>query len=297
MTTASPSSKLVLLTGLSGSGKSVVLKALEDTGYFCVDNLPIGLLEGLVQTLRGQGHQRMAVAADARGAVDAGALGHTLDAIRASGVDLTVLFLTARSDILVQRYSETRRRHPLSLTADQGLTDGRSLAECIEAERELLADYATLGTAFDTSDLGPSGLRAWVRELLSLKASPLTLLFQSFAYKEGVPLDADLVFDVRCLPNPFYDNALRGLTGKDTKVIRFLEDKPSVGTMVTDIQGFLERWLPHYQTEHRSYLTVALGCTGGQHRSVYCAEALSKHFSGAWPVMVRHRSLIRRGLD
>lgn len=293
-------SRLVLLTGLSGSGKSVVLNALEDADYFCVDNLPPALLQQLVESLLEKGETRMAAAIDARTGVDLEGLTATLEHLRSKGINTTVLFLTARPEILLQRYSETRRRHPLSHD-DAGRADeeggGRSLRECIELEQDLMAGYADLGMPLDTSDLKSSALRSWVRELLTLKAAPLTLSFQSFAYKEGIPLDADLVFDARCLPNPFYEPKLRELTGKDKKVVDFLKSHASVDQMVDEIDGYLQRWLPHYQKEQRSYLTVAVGCTGGQHRSVYCCEALANRFRENWPVLVRHRSLMGRGLD
>lgn len=293
-------SRLVLLTGLSGSGKSVVLNALEDADYFCVDNLPPALLQQLVESLLKKGETRMAAAIDARTGVDLEGLTATLEHLRSKGINTTVLFLTARPEILLQRYSETRRRHPLSHD-DAGQADeegsGRSLRECIELEQDLMAGYADLGMPLDTSDLKSSALRSWVRELLTLKAAPLTLSFQSFAYKEGIPLDADLVFDARCLPNPFYEPKLRELTGKDKKVVDFLKSHASVDQMVDEIDGYLQRWLPHYQKEQRSYLTVAVGCTGGQHRSVYCCEALASRFRANWPVLVRHRSLMGRGLD
>ncbi|NDF03517.1 MAG: RNase adaptor protein RapZ [Betaproteobacteria bacterium] len=252
--------RLILVTGLSGSGKSVVLNLLEDAGFYTVDNLPISLLLELVQTLRADGHQRVAVAADARLGLDIHTLEHVMNELRTQGTELTVLFLNARVDTLIQRYSETRRRHPMSLNSRsdiEGVHESKTLLECIEEERELLAPIERL----------------------------------------GIPLDADLVFDVRCLPNPHYVEALKPQTGKHDDVIDYLAAQPVVAEMIQDIAAFLKKWLPHYLDEHRSYLTVALGCTGGQHRSVYCAEKLSQIFRPEWPVMVRHRSLIRRGLD
>ncbi len=292
--------RLILVTGLSGSGKSVVLNLLEDAGFYTVDNLPISLLLELVQTLRADGHQRVAVAADARLGLDIHTLEHVMNELRTQGTELTVLFLNARVDTLIQRYSETRRRHPMSLNSRsdiEGVHESKTLLECIEEERELLAPIERLGIPLDTSELKPSALRAWTRELVGLRTGRLVLLFQSFAFKEGIPLDADLVFDVRCLPNPHYVEALKPQTGKHDDVIDYLAAQPVVAEMIQDIAAFLKKWLPHYLDEHRSYLTVALGCTGGQHRSVYCAEKLSQIFRPEWPVMVRHRSLIRRGLD
>jgi len=195
-----------------------------------------------------------------------------------------VLFLDAKTDTLLKRYSETRRRHPLS---DGNLT----VAECIERERELLAAIGGLSHHIDTSDLNPNALRAWIKDFIASDPAALTLLFQSFGFKHGIPLDADLVFDVRCLPNPYYDPRLRPLTGRDRAVIEFLEADANVRDMLADIRGFIERWLPCFAADNRSYVTVAIGCTGGEHRSVYFVEALARHFGGARRVLVRHREL------
>jgi len=292
--------RLVLVTGLSGSGKSVVLNLLEDSGYSIVDNLPVDLLVMLVRLLQSQGHHRIAVATDARTADQVERLEPAIQTLRGEGFQPCVLFLTANTEALVQRYSETRRRHPFSQQSDTGGEDSRErpLRESIEQERELLSGIAHLGIPLDTSQLKASALRTWVREIISLGAGSLTLLLQSFAFKDGVPLDADLVFDVRCLPNPHYNPSLRGLTGKDSEVQAFLEQEPSVHEMIADIQQFIEKWLPAYTQEQRSYLTVAIGCTGGQHRSVHCVEMLARRLSGASPtIRVRHRSLLKRGLD
>ena len=201
--------------------------------------------------------------------------------------------------MLVQRYSETRRRHPLSqmLAVQNVFGEGsvQTLMDCIARERELLADIEPLGIPLDTSDLQPQVLRRWVKEILDLENAPLTVLFQSFAFKDGIPLDADLVFDARCLPNPHYDPDLKPLSGRDTAVIRYLESFDSVREMIQDIGGYLQKWLPRHAEEHRSYLTVAIGCTGGQHRSVYCADALYQKFKDAYSCAVRHRSLSQRG--
>jgi UPF0042 nucleotide-binding protein len=270
---------------MSGSGKSVALKVLEDSGYYCVDNLPAHLLPGLADFLAAATQTRVAVSVDVRS-------GHTLKdlptwvtELRRRSIDLRVLFLDAKTDTLVKRFSETRRRHPLS-------DDTRTLPECIEAERELLAQVSALAHHVDTSDLSPHALRAWVKDFVGLPGSGLTLLFQSFAFKNGVPLDADLVFDVRCLPNPHYDPLLRPLTGLDAPVIEFLRSDPMVQKMLADIWHFLEEWLPCYIRDNRSYLTVGIGCTGGRHRSVYLAEILAQRFRSLVPVLVRHRELV-----
>jgi UPF0042 nucleotide-binding protein len=277
--------QLVLITGMSGSGKSVALKVLEDAGYYCVDNLPAHLLPGLADFLAGASQTRAAVSVDVRS-------GHTLEVLpawvtelRRRSIDLRVLFLDAKTDTLVKRFSETRRRHPLS-------DDTRTLPECIDAERELLAEVSALAHHVDTSDLSPHALRAWVKDFVGLPGSGLTLLFQSFAFKNGVPLDADLVFDVRCLPNPHYDPLLRPLTGLDAPVIEFLGADPVVQKMLADIWRFLDEWLPCYIRDNRSYLTVGIGCTGGRHRSVYLAEVLAPRFRSLVPVLVRHRELV-----
>ncbi len=291
---------LVVVTGMSGSGKSVALAVLEDEGYYCVDNLPVALIGPLVKSQHACGTRRMALAADVRAGTDLAHLEKALSELRAEGIGLTVLFLNARSDILLQRYSETRRRHPLSLLTETNRDDtgeSMTLMECIEHEREILAPLQHLGIPVDTSDLRSSALRTWLRAFLKLDTSSLVLLFQSFAFKAGIPLDADLVFDLRCLPNPHYVNELKALTGKDPAVVSYLAGHDQVGAMVKDIGDYLEKWLPCYVQEQRSYLTVALGCTGGQHRSVYGAEQLAERFAENWPVMVRHRSLIQRGLS
>ena len=292
--------RVVLVTGLSGSGKSVVLNLLEDSGFSIVDNLPVDLLVMLVRLLQSQGHHKIAVATDARTINQIERLEPAVQTLRAEGFQPCVLFLTANTEALIQRYSETRRRHPFSLRpeAEEGAELERTLRESIEAERELLSGIAHLGIPLDTSELKASALKTWVREIIALGTGSLTLLLQSFAFKDGVPLDADLVFDVRCLPNPHYNPLLRALTGKDKEVQAFLSQEPSVSAMISDIQGFIEKWLPAYMQEQRSYLTVAIGCTGGQHRSVYCVESLAQLLHPGSPtIRVRHRSLLRRGLD
>jgi UPF0042 nucleotide-binding protein len=277
--------QLVLITGLSGSGKSVALNALEDAGYYCVDNLPVKLLPELVTFLTQAGYSRAALSIDVRSGTTLEALPQHLTALRQNGTDVTVLFLQAKDDTLIQRFSETRRRHPLG-------GDNRTLAEAIARERELLEPVADLSHHIDTSDLSPNVLRSWVRDFVHLPAAGLTLLFQSFAYKYGVPLDADMVFDVRCLPNPHYDPKLRPYTGRDQAVIEFLANDPDVQRMLHDVSRFIAEWLPCFDRDSRSYLTIAIGCTGGRHRSVYLAEALAEYFRTRHAsVLVRHREL------
>ncbi|HUW38065.1 MAG TPA: RNase adapter RapZ [Rhodocyclaceae bacterium] len=277
--------QLIVISGLSGSGKSIALNVLEDAGYYCVDNLPAPLMPQLVKHLRGEDIVRVAVAVDMRGGTGIVALPQQLRDLRASDIDLRFVFLDARDDVLIQRFSETRRRHPLG-------GDDTTLAEAIAHEREALDAIAALGHHIDTSDLRPNALRGFVKDFAALDvASGLTLLFESFGYKHGLPLDADLVFDVRCLPNPHYDPLLRPLTGRDPEVAQFLASEPEVARMAEDIRRFIADWLPAYVNDSRAYLTVAIGCTGGQHRSVYLAELLAARFGEAAQVLVRHRAL------
>jgi UPF0042 nucleotide-binding protein len=277
--------QLVVITGLSGSGKSVALNALEDAGYYCVDNLPVPLLPELVPFLTQAGYTRAALSIDVRSGTSLDALPRHLSGLREGGTNVTVLFLQAKDDTLIQRFSETRRRHPLG-------GDNRTLSEAIARERELLEEIADLSHHIDTSDLSPNVLRGWVRDFVQLPAAGLTLLFQSFAYKYGVPLDTDMVFDVRCLPNPHYDPKLRPYTGRDEPVIQFCASDPGVQKMLNDITRFIDEWLPCFDRDSRSYLTVAIGCTGGKHRSVYLVESLASYFrTRHGRVLVRHREL------
>jgi len=275
--------RLVVISGLSGSGKSVALKALEDGGYYCIDNLPADLLPEVASHLAETGCADLAVSVDARSASGLAGMPDALDALRV-WVDLKVIFLDAKDDTLVKRFSETRRHHPLN-------TGARSLQECIREERVMLESLSSRAYHLDTSDLSANSLRGWVRDFCQMENEAFTLVFQSFGFKHGIPLDADLVFDVRCLPNPHYDANLRPLTGRDAPVINFLRGHPSVLTMLDDIRAYVEKWLPAYIADNRSYFTVALGCTGGQHRSVFFAETLADYFRASQQVLVRHREL------
>ncbi|NVD99601.1 RNase adapter RapZ [Massilia sp. BJB1822] len=283
--------RIVLITGISGSGKSVALNVLEDTGYYCVDNLPPALLANLVLTLSTEGTEALAVAVDARSAASLASLPGDIEALRSLGHDVRVMFLTASTHSLVARFSETRRSHPLShqLRPGDNPAARRTLIECILEERERLSAIQQLGHVIDTSELSANKLRAWVKDLVHSEQAPLTLFFESFAFKLGVPLDADFVFDVRAVPNPYYDLALRPLTGRDAPVIAFLDAQPSAEEMFQDIRNFIAKWLPSFKKDNRSYLTVAVGCTGGQHRSVYMAERLARHFQVGEQVVLRHR--------
>ncbi len=277
--------QLVLISGLSGSGKSIALNVLEDVGYYCVNNLPATLLPRLLRHLRDAGYANVAVAVDVRSGISIAALPQQVKELGASGLDLRFVFLDARDATLIQRFSETRRSHPL-------VSDSTTLAEAIAREREMLEHIAELGHRIDTSELRPNALRGWIRDFIDLSPDlGITLLFESFGFKYGIPLDADLVFDVRCLPNPYYDPVLRPLTGKDATVIEFLEAQPEALSMREDIRRFIAAWLPCYVRDNRNYLTVAIGCTGGQHRSVHFSEWLSRQFRESARVLVRHRSL------
>ena len=272
------------MSGLSGSGKSIALKVLEDAGYYCVDNLPATLLLEVVDFLREAGHERVAVSVDARSAALA-ALPERIARLKERGVDCRVLYLEANTPALLRRFSETRRRHPLG--------GQHTLPEAIERERALLSGVAPLGQRIDTSDLQPRVLQNWIRDLLGLGPGALTLLFESFAYRDGIPLDADWVLDCRMLANPHYDPQLRPFTGRDAPVIEYLAGDPSVQRWLEDARGLLARWLPEIVRENRSSVTVAIGCTGGRHRSVYVAERLAADFRGEWQVLVRHRGLAK----
>jgi len=280
--------QLVLVSGLSGSGKSIALNVLEDAGYYCVDNLPGTLLLEVADFLAEAGHDRVAVSVDARSAA-LPALPEHLARLRGRGFDCRVLYLEATTAALLRRFSETRRRHPLA-------REGMTLSEAIERERALLAGVAALGHRMDTSELQPRVLQNWIRELLGLGAGGLTLLFESFAYRDGIPLDADWVLDARMLPNPHYDPQLRPFTGREAPVVDYLGREPSVRQWLEDVRALLSRWLPEIVRENRSYVTVAIGCTGGRHRSVYLAERLAEAFHAEWRVLVRHRALAREGV-
>lgn len=290
--------RIFLITGISGSGKSVVLNVLEDAGYYCVDNLPAQFIPELAQYLSTQGYTHLAVATDIRSRETLRVVPEIVDDLKTRHA-VRVLFLTANTDTLVQRYSETRRRHPLSIRQAGAINSdtlpaepgSASLIEAIEMERELLSPLAETGHRIDTSNLRSSTLRSWIKDLLSDEQERLTLMFQSFGFKHGVPTDADIVFDVRSLPNPHYDLQLRPMTGRDQPVIDYLQSQPMVQAMAEDIRAYVEKWLPSFVADNRSYLTVAIGCTGGQHRSVYIAERLATYFRAHGTVLIRHREL------
>jgi RNase adapter protein RapZ len=277
--------QVVLLSGVSGSGKSVALKALEDAGFYSVDNLPADLIASLVDYARERGEQKVAISADARSRESLGRLPQIVEAVRARGNDVRVIFLDASNESLARRFAETRRPHPLA-------REGQALPDAIAEERQVLAWLAEIGHRIDTSALTAAQLRGWVQDLVVTDRSRLVLTFESFGYKGGVPLDADYVFDARCiLPNPHYDPQLRPLTGRDAAVIGFLERETQAELLIEDIQRFLQRWLPKFLLDQRATLTVAIGCTGGRHRSVFVAEQLGARFASEHEVIVRHRDL------
>jgi UPF0042 nucleotide-binding protein len=283
--------RLIIVSGLSGSGKTVALHVLEDLDFYCIDNLPAALLDTLVSRFVDSDESTfdsLAVGIDARNrAEDLASLPTLIRKFRDGGVSCEVVFLQAEDEILLKRYSETRRKHPL---ADKGL----SLQEAIGRERELLGPIIdTADIVIDTTRTNVYQLRDTMRERIRARAeNELSILIQSFGFKHGVPTDADFVFDLRCLPNPYWETQLRPLTGKDAAVAAYLEDKDDVQAMYADISAFLHKWIPNYVDFHRNYLTVALGCTGGQHRSVYMVEKLAVDLAEKYPhVMTRHNEL------
>jgi UPF0042 nucleotide-binding protein len=284
---------LLIVSGLSGAGKTVALRTLEDIGYYCIDNLPLFLLRELALGLRrthlgapGEIRHSAAVGIDARNQPDfLSDLPRLSDELREQGIECRIIFLHADTHTLIKRFSETRRKHPL--------TGGQlSLEEAIQRERELLEPLGRIAEIrIDTTHTNVHELRDLVRERLG-GAVQASVLLQSFGFKNGVPEGVDFVFDVRCLPNPHWQEALRPLSGRDAPVIEFLERAPEVGEMCADIQVFLDRWIPRFETDGRSYLTIAVGCTGGKHRSVYIVEALSRRLTeNGHRVLMRHREL------
>ena len=284
--------ELVLITGMSGSGKSVALRALEDAGYFCVDNLPPELLLQFVELEEKNVRRRVAIAMDVRTANSLPQVPEHLNALVQRGIAVRPLFLDATTDTLVRRFSETRRRHPLSRAASEGIADQhRDVVEAIELERDLLAELRQRAHVIDTSVLRSAQLQEYVKSLLSAPLAAMTLVFQSFSYKRGIPVDADYVFDVRMLPNPHYEPELRDLSGLDQPVVEYLQKHQDVEEMFADICAFLDHWLEPLARNHRSYVTVAIGCTGGQHRSVYLVERLAEEFGKQWTTLKRHREM------
>ena len=293
MTTRQLDLQIVLITGMSGSGKSVALHALEDAGFFCVDNLPPELLLPFIALQLKQQTLRVAIAIDVRTASSLPLVPEQLNTLKLQGTAVKSLFLDATTGTLVRRFSETRRKHPLSQSTllQAAPKHRRALVEAIELERELLAGLREQAYIIDTSMIRPSQLQGYVKSLISVQGQQLTLVFESFAFKRGIPGEADFVFDVRMLPNPHYEPELRNLTGRDAPVAAFFQDQRDVIEMQEHIENFLNRWLDAFARDHRSYVTVAIGCTGGQHRSVYLVEELVKLFDEKWMTLKRHREL------
>lgn len=282
--------KLTIISGRSGSGKSTVLHVLEDRGYYCIDNLPASLLPALAQRITNgaRGIPQVAVSIDARNSsTDLQQVPAIIKQLEQNDLHTEIIFLDANSQTLLKRFSESRRKHPLS-------TDSIGLKEAIDKESELLEAISLMATlSIDTSNMSLHELRDLIKNrLIENKETGLALLFQSFGYKNGVPVDADMVYDVRCLPNPYWDSSLRLLTGKDAAVASFLEQQQEVTEMFNDIRDYIQKWLPSYEKNNRSYITVSIGCTGGQHRSVYLCEKLGLHFrSSIKNVQIRHREI------
>lgn len=290
--------RLVIISGRSGSGKSAALSVLEDQGFYCIDNLPLGLLHALTEQAQQQRHlpadaaeaslQKLAVSIDARNvAQDMSQLPKILNSIDSDQFIAEVLFLDANKETLMQRFSSTRRKHPLT-------NNNISLSEAIEREHQLLLPISNLADLnLDTTRLSVHELASIIKlRLINKETKDMALLFQSFGFKHGIPIDADLVFDVRNLPNPYWDPSLRQFTGKDQPIIDFLEGEEKVVEMLNDLKSYLKKWLPSYEQANRSYMTVAIGCTGGHHRSVFISEELTREFEAEFEnIQVRHREL------
>jgi len=293
MDASTPSTEIVLITGMSGSGKSVALNALEDAGFYCVDNLPPELLLPFVTLEARHSARHLAIAVDVRSASSLPQVPTLLDELRAQGVTVKRLFLDATTDTLMRRYSETRRKHPLSMGAPEqnAPEQRRALLDAVELERTLLATLREQAHVIDTSSIRPAQLQGYVKKLVSGSSAQLTLVFQSFAFKRGVPSDADYLFDVRMLSNPHYEPELRALTGRDAPVIAYLDACADVQRMRAHIGDFMAQWLDALVQDNRSYVTVGIGCTGGQHRSVYLVEQLAQRFATHWGTLTRHREL------
>lgn len=281
----------ILISGLSGAGKSIAMRALEDLGFFCVDNLPMTMVPALVEQVRATGTDRerhVAVVVDARGAGRGlEKFSEVVEELREGGIRPQVIFLEADDNALITRFKETRRRHPLT-------SSKCTLSEAISRERALLAPLReNADVVIDTTHTHLYQLRDLVRQRL-YESSPnsFSVLLQSFGYKNGVPQDADMVFDARCLPNPFWEPALKPLTGQDEEVVRYLENQPEAAKMLQSLKSFLDQWIPAFEQDNRAYLNIAIGCTGGQHRSVYLVDKIAEHLSGKREsVIVRHREL------
>lgn len=278
--------QIIIISGLAGAGKSTALKILEDSGYYCIDNLPPPLLVQLIETYSfASNTKKFAISIDTRSLILLRQLPIALQQLNKLGIEIKIIFLDAKNDSLIKRFSETRRRHPLS-------TENNTLKECILEERKELNIIRNIAHTIDTSELNPIQLKTIIKQFVNVDQSQLNVAIQSFGYKYGMPIDSDLVFDVRCLPNPYYDINIRNFTGLDKPIIDYLSKIDKVKDMINDIYHFIIKWLKEYESENRSYLTIAIGCTGGKHRSVYISEELTnliiKH---GYKTIVRHRQL------
>ena len=279
-----------IVSGLSGSGKSIALQALEDMGFYCIDNLPAAMLPDVAKQLTGTNSdalKNVAIGIDARNRAFLSEVPRSLEQLKSLGISLSIVFLEAEESMLVKRFKQTRRRHPLT-------DDDTSLLEAIRLEKIILEPISfAAAVRIDTTHTTPYDLRQQVHDFAgSQDVEGLTLLFESFGFKHGTPLDADFVFDIRCLPNPYWDAELRKFTGLDEPVVKFLQQHPQVHQMFEDIQTFLKTWLPYFENEQRSYMTIAIGCTGGQHRSVYMVHRLADYFAEqGGTTQIRHREL------
>jgi UPF0042 nucleotide-binding protein len=284
--------RLIIISGLSGSGKSVAINTLEDDDYYCIDNMPLSMLPICVEHLTSTSpslHEKVAIGVDARNvSQDISSISKILEQLKRQGINIELIYLEANEETLIQRYSETRRKHPLT-------KDGLPLIDAIKREKQILEEVILLAALrIDTTSTNVRQLRSLISEHVNTEnTSNLTILLQSFGYKYGVPTDSDYVFDVRCLPNPYWEQKLRKLTGHDQNVIDYLQSHEEVKQMINSIRNFVEQWLPHFEKENRSYLSISIGCTGGQHRSVHIAEVLADLFQKfeTNSVSVRHRDL------
>lgn len=278
--------QIIIISGLAGAGKSTALRILEDSGYYCIDNLPPPLLVQLIETYSfASNTKKFAISIDTRSLILLRQLPIALQQLNKLGIEVKIIFLDAKNDSLIKRFSETRRKHPLS-------TENNTLKECILEERQELNTIRNIAHIIDTSDLNPMQLKTTIKQFVNIDQSQLNIVIQSFGYKYGMPIDSDLVFDVRCLPNPYYDPKIRDFTGLDKPIINYLSKIDKVKEMIDDIYQFIIKWLKEYESENRSYLTISIGCTGGKHRSVYISEELAKLITKhGYKTIIRHRQL------
>ena len=282
---------IILISGLSGAGKSTAIRILEDSGFYCVDNLPLSMLEQLASIYKSYGYTKIAVGVDTRTSPLLDQLPKSIKVLRNNNIDVRAIYLDASDSCLLTRFSETRRKHPLS-------GNFRTVEECISIERDLLADISLIAHRIDTSNLSANALRKIIKEFVDADFKQMNIIVQSFGFKYGLPIDSDFVFDVRCLPNPHYDKAIREFNGTQQPIIDFLDKEPSVQNMLKDIYTMTSKWFDEFSSDNRNYLTIAIGCTGGKHRSVYLTEALSKLIrkNFQYNVIARHRQIINQSI-